>query len=489
MNNTPTLFIVYFIYGLAFFSMGLVVLMELQRIPPTAPQVRLLRPLCLFAFLHSLHEWMELPLIAFEPVPIHILTTFAWVRLVILALSFLALWIYGLETLRYAKPRSNFLTRFGRLTLPVFAILVLADVFFAYSQGQITLFQVFSSLTRYLLAVPAAALATIGLHAAALKARDDRRLPLDVYLNWAAMGFAIYSLTQIFVPQMDTTLAGILSADHFAVWTGFPIQALRTVVALLITYNVFRAVNFLEKERQAQLEHAQLEHLKALEQQEALRRELLQHTVRTQEEERAHVARELHDEMAQVLTAISLDLGTLQNNLSEDSQHVPILRRLQDLSRQLSQSMYRIVAALRPAHLDDLGLEAALRYMLEQEFRPRGLVADIVIVGTPRRVEALVETVLFRVAQEALTNVQRYARATECRVCLCYEKERVQLRVSDNGRGFDPAQPFTAPHGWGLAGMKERAESMGGTFLVESAPGNGTVIEVSIPCGDLKGAG
>jgi signal transduction histidine kinase len=104
-------------------------------------------------------------------------------------------------------------------------------------------------------------------------------------------------------------------------------------------------------------------------------------------------------------------------------------------------------------------------------------------------VEALVETVLFRVAQEALTNVQRYARATECRVCLCYEKERVQLQVSDNGQGFDPAQPFTAPHGWGLAGMKERAESMGGTFLVESAPGNGTVIEVSIPCGDLKGAG
>jgi signal transduction histidine kinase len=148
--------------------------------------------------------------------------------------------------------------------------------------------------------------------------------------------------------------------------------------------------------------------------------------------------------------------------------------------------MYHIVAALRPAHLDDLGLEAALRYMLEQEFRPRGLSADIEIVGISRRVEPLVETVLFRVAQEALTNVQRYAQATETHICLCYEKERVQLRVSDNGQGFDPTQSFTAPHGWGLAGMKERAESMGGRFLVESAPGNGTVIEVLIPCRDLK---
>jgi signal transduction histidine kinase len=488
MNNTPTLFIVYFIYGLAFFSMGLVVLMELQRIPASAPQVRLLLPLCLFGFLHSLHEWLEMPLIAFEPVPIHILTTFAWVRLIILALSFIALWVYGLETFRYAKPKSNFLTRFGRLTLPVFAIMVIADVLFAYSQGQINLFQVFSSLTRYLLAVPAAAIATIGLHAAALKARDDGRLPLDVYLNWAAVGFAIYSLTQILVPRMDTTLAGLLSADHFASWTGIPIQALRTIVALLITYNIFRAVNFLEKERQAQLEHAQLEHLKALEQQEAIRRELLQHTVRTQEEERAHVARELHDEMAQILTAISLDLGTLQNNLSVNSQYASILKRLQDLSRQLSQSMYRIVAALRPAHLDDLGLETALRYMLEQEFRPRGLSANIEIVGTSRRMEPVVETVLFRVAQEALTNVQRYANATETHICLCYERERVQLRVSDNGQGFDPTQSFTAPHGWGLAGMKERAESMGGSFLVESAPGAGTIIEVSIPCGDQKGA-
>ncbi len=485
--NSLTLFVVYFVYGLAFFSLGLVVLMEILRIPPTAGQARLLRPLCVFGFLHALHEWLEMFLIAAGPLSRPLLAAFGWGRAVILAASFIALWLYGLETFRYARPRSNFLTRFGLWSLPLYAILVLADVIFSFSQGRIDAFQVFNGLTRYLLAVPSAALATIGLRAAAIKAQNDRRRPLDVSLNWAAIGFAAYSLTQLFVPQMDTYIANIFNAGEFATRTGLPIQALRTMIALLITFNIFQAVNFLERERQSQLEQAQQERLKALEQQESLRRELLQHTVRAQEEERAHIARELHDEMAQTLTAFSLDLGTLQQAFSRNVKAAPVLKRLQDLSRQMSQGMYRMVRALRPAHLDELGLEAALRYMLEQDFKPRGLPASLEISGESRRVELLVETVLFRVAQEALTNVQRHAQATDIRVRLGYEKDSVNLRIYDNGQGFDPAQSFSAPHGWGLAGMQERAESLGGRLRVESAPGQGTEIEVWIPCLSPKG--
>jgi signal transduction histidine kinase len=491
MNSFNWLFLVYFVYGLAFFSLGLVVLMEILRIPITAGPARLLRPLCVFGFLHSLHEWSEMFVIEMGHHPISI--TFGWVRTLLLAFSFVALWLYGLETFRYARPGSNSLTRFGFWTLPVYALAVILDVTLAFWQGRVDTFQVFNGLTRYLLAVPSAALATIGLRVAAIKAQRDQRRPLDVYLNWAAIGFAAYSLTQLFVPQMDTFLANILNAGDFAARTGLPIQALRTMIALLITFNIFQGVNFLEKERQAQLEQAQQERLKALEQQEILRRELLQHTVRTQEEERAHVARELHDEMAQILTAFSLDLGTLQQGNAKSVSALrqaqqPILKRLQDLSRQMSQGMYRMVRSLRPAHLDELGLEAALRYMLEQEFKPRGLPATLEIRGESHRVEPLVETVLFRVAQEALTNVQRHAQATETRFCLCYEKDSVCLRVSDNGQGFDPSQTFSAPHGWGLAGMKERAESMRGQLRVESASGQGTTIEVWIPCSSPKGA-
>ncbi len=481
MNNPTLMLIVYFIYGLAFFSMGLVVLMEVIRIPSSAGQVRLLRPLSVFGFLHGLHEWLEMFLIALGDLPNPVREVFAWVRAAILATSFIALWMYGLETYRYANPRSNFLTRFGRVTLPLYAILILVDVVFSFSLGRISPFQVFNGLTRYLLAVPSAALATLGLRAAAIKAQDDARRPLDVYLNWAAIGFAVYSLTQIFVPPMDSALAGILNSSVFVARTGIPVQALRTVIALLITFNIFRAVNFLEKERQSQLEQAQLERVAVLEQQETLRRELLRHIVRAQEEERARLARELHDEMAQILTAFSLDLGTLQNSQSKKSKNAPILSRLQDLSRQMSQGMYRMVRDLRPAHLDDLGLEAALRYLIEQEFKVRGLAVSIEIKGNSHRLAPLMETVLFRVAQEALTNVQRHARASETKVCLCYEAESVQLRVSDNGQGFDPTQTFSAPRGWGLAGMKERAESMGGGLRVESQLGGGTLIEVSIP--------
>ena len=481
MNPFNWLFVVYFIYGLAFFSMGLVVLMEVVRIPANAAQVRLLWPLSVFGFLHGLHEWLEMYLIALAQAPKPAFTAFDWIHAAILAVSFIALWIYGFETYRYANPHSNFLSRFGRITLPLFAVLVLADVIFSFSHGRIAYYELFNGLTRYLLAVPSAALATLGLHAAAIKAQADSRRPLDVYLNWAAAGFAAYSLTQFFVPQMNTVLAGIFNADAFAASTGVPIQAIRTVIALLITFNLIRSVGFLEKERQAQLEQAQAAQLQALEQQENLRRELLRHTVRAQEDERARVARELHDEMAQILTAFSLDLGTLQNTLPKNSKSMPILQRLQELSRQMSQSIYHMVRSLRPAHLDDLGLESALRYMLEHEFKSRGLAASIEITETTHRLDPLVEIVLFRVAQEALTNVQRHAQATDTRVRLFYETDAVQLRVSDNGRGFDPAQSFSAPRGWGLAGMKERAESMGGRLRVESAPGKGTQVEVWIP--------
>ena len=200
------MFAVYFVYGLAFFSMGLVVLMELVRIPPQAGQVHLLRPLCVFGFLHSLHEWLEMFLIALGDVPKSTFFTIAWMRILMLAVSFVALWIYGLETYRFAGPRSNFLTIFGRWTLPFYALAITVDVAFSFWSGNIGIFQIFSALTRYLLAVPSAAIATLGLRAAAIKARNDGRSPLDVYLTWAALGFAAYSLTQLFIPYMHTLL-------------------------------------------------------------------------------------------------------------------------------------------------------------------------------------------------------------------------------------------------------------------------------------------
>jgi signal transduction histidine kinase len=487
MLSDEVLFAIYFLYGLAFFSMGLLLLLETWRLEPNAPQQELLRPLAVFGLIHGAHEWLEIFIIQSTRLAGQLADAWQWVRVVMLALSFLALWSYSLNAYRYGRGHITPLNLFGAVTLPLFAVFATWDMLTAFTSGRIPLAMFSEGLVRYTLGVTGAAIATLGLRAAALKARADGRRPLDTYLTIAALGFALYSISQVFVPSMDTILANLLNAELFRASTNIPIQAVRTFAAIVITTGMFYGTRFLEGERQAVVAAAQQERLKALEQQQALRRELLQHTVRAQEDERAHLARELHDEMAQILTAFSLDLGTLQQIFPNSAKAAPVLKRLQDLSRQMSQGIYQMVRSLRPAHLDELGLEAALRYMIELEFRPRGLAVILEIDGEARWVAPLAETVLFRIAQEALSNVQRHAQATETRVCLCYEKDSVCLRVSDNGQGFDPSQTFSAPHGWGLAGMQERAESMGGRLRVESALGKGASVEVFIPCGNSQG--
>lgn len=479
--------LVYFLYGLTFFSLGLVMLLESWRLLPGAPQIGLIRPLAAFGLLHGAHEWLEIFLVQMERFGEPIAGQMIWVRLGLLAVSFVALWVYSLAAFRFAREHISPFTIFGLITLPLFGFLTSADVLAAWLQGSISPVQLVGGIVRYGLGVVGAAVATLGLNAAAFKARADQRQPLDRFLHLTALGFGLYSLTQVFVPEMSTTLATWLNAENFRTWTGLPIQSVRTLTAMIITLGLFSAIRFLEMERQAVVANARQAQLEALEQKETLRRELLRHTVRAQEEERAHIARELHDELAQTLTAFSLDLGTLETMLKKNTQARPILHRLNEHSRQMSQNMYRMVRALRPAHLDDLGLEAAVRFMLAQEFESRGLSSRLEVRGAARRLDPVTETVLFRIAQEALTNVHRHARASLARVVLSFEQGFVQLQVSDNGQGFESSLTAQPAHGWGLAGMKERAESVGGRLKVISSPGAGTEVEVQIPTASSPG--
>jgi len=208
---------------------------------------------------------------------------------------------------------------------------------------------------------------------------------------------------------------------------------------------------------------------------------LLQHTVRAQEDERARIARELHDETAQTLSAFTLELATLRNEKLRKSDMKKVTERLELLSHDMARGIYRLVHDLRPAQLDDLGLVPALRFLIEQDCCPLGLRVDFEARGRPQRLKPLVETVLFRVGQEALANLARHAQVQEGRVVINYAAKQVSMKVSDHGRGFDPAENFRPPHGWGLAGMKERVESVGGILQIESAPGQGTSIDVRIP--------
>jgi signal transduction histidine kinase len=289
------------------------------------------------------------------------------------------------------------------------------------------------------------------------------------------------------VAPADIFLSPYLNTASFLAWAGFPIQAVRAGMAVLVTFGLIRATQDVEGERQRQWVAAQEARLQALEQirnelveREAMRRELLRHTVAAQEEERARIARELHDETAQYLTALSLDLATIQKSVRRNPDVNRILERLQTMSRQISQGIYRMVHDLRPAQLDDLGLIAALGYLVD-EAQHNQLHVSLSIKGDRQRLDPLVETVLFRIAQEALTNIERHAGASQAVMVLSFDVQEVTLAVRDEGVGFDPAENPRPPHGWGLAGMRERAESVGGRFRIDSTPGHGTLVEVVVP--------
>jgi signal transduction histidine kinase len=486
MTSFEILLIVYFLYGLSFFSMGLILTLESTR-TSSLESIRLLRPLSIFGLLHGIHEWLEIFVIQARRFQDNLPAWMSWIQLVVLTTSFIALAAYGLRAFRTLRNYFTPLAYFGMVTLPVYAFLVGADVMWAYATATISVYSLMGTLVRYLLAVPSAALATIGLNAASTRAFANGRIPLNIYIKWASVGFAVYSLTQLFVSPIPAVLAGIVNTEIFNALTGIPIQAVRTVAGINITISMFASANFVEKERQDEQLAAQKMHLEALERQEQLRKELLQNTIRTQEEERARIARELHDEMAQTLTAFTLDIRILQNALPSDNDSKTILDRLQNLSRQLSQSIVQMVYMLRPPHLDELGLVTALKYMLEQDIQRRGLNAKMEISGNPARMDPLIETVLFRVSQEALTNVLRHAGTKEVDVCLEFKPGSVLLKIADRGNGFDPNQIFAAPRGWGLAGMRERSESVGGKMRITSGPSQGTTVEVEIPISSKQG--
>ena len=486
----PVLLLVYFAYGLAFFGMGLTMALESQRSPALA-EARLLRPLAAFGMIHGTHEWLDSYLL--QPVAggLQLPTWLLWVRIGLLAASFCFLLIYGILTLREHPLKPGITTYVGWGALIVFCLVILASAFFTYRSGTTLLVNVYDVLTRYLLAVPAAFLAAAALRSEALSALSDGRRRVMVFLTWTAVGFGLYGLTQIFVPAIDMFPARELNSTTFLTFAGFPIQVVRALLAVIITISLIKATQLVEKERQLQLYSAQQERLQALERfqnelskREELRRELLRHTVRAQEEERTRIARELHDETSQVLTAFSLDLATLRTLICDRPGVKNLVDRLQDFSKQMSQGLYRLVHDLRPAQLDDLGLISAIEY-LKDDSVSAGLEILIEIRGKARRLDSIIETVLFRVAQETIRNVIRHANVRQARILLVFQPQEITMRIEDSGTGFNPVQSFAPPRGWGLAGMRERVESVGGQLSIESEPGKGTIVEVAVPVFDI----
>jgi signal transduction histidine kinase len=204
---------------------------------------------------------------------------------------------------------------------------------------------------------------------------------------------------------------------------------------------------------------------------EALSRKL----IAVQESERRAIARELHDDFGQVLTALKINL--LRRTARDDAESIELVDGAIARMRDLAQN-------LRPPLLDELGLEESLRWYVEHEARRAGLAFHLELVPLSERPQPAIEITCFRVAQEALTNVIRHAHAHLVEVELSIDNDELQLALIDDGRGFDvPAARKRAVEGGslGLLSMEERVALAGGKFEIDSAPGRGTRIRARLP--------
>ena len=308
------------------------------------------------------------------------------------------------------------------------------------------------------------------LHMTAWDVRPTtERVPLRRFLEREAG--AVYRGTFRHVRKNGEPL-DIDGVGHLVSWRG---RAARLVVLNDITGRL-RTQEALERvNRELELSHERLR---------ALSRRLLE----VQEEERGRLARDLHDDIGQVLTALKIQLGSLDASLERSATDPATARqRVAECIETTQHTLERVrqlSLSLRPSQLDDLGLAAAVRSHLDRQARLAGLIAHFDIGEAPAGLSRETETACFRVAQEAINNVLRHAHAQNIWVALSAEADAVALSVRDDGAGFDlEAARRKAASGasLGLVGMEERLALAGGTLELRSSPGHGTALVATLP--------
>jgi signal transduction histidine kinase len=217
--------------------------------------------------------------------------------------------------------------------------------------------------------------------------------------------------------------------------------------------------------------------------QEQLRR-LSRQILSAQEDERKKISRELHDVIAQTLTGINIRLATLKKEAALNTKGLDRnIARTQRLVEKSVDIVHQFARELRPAVLDDLGLIPALHSFVKIFSERTHLHVQLTAFAGVEQLDGNKRTVLYRIAQEALNNVSRHAQASRVEISIQKLADGIGMKIKDNGKSFDLERVLNAKgrKRLGLLGMRERVEMVGGTFCVESSPGNGTSIEVKIP--------
>jgi len=480
--GAPYIVPIYFIYGLAFFSMGLLVAIEGGR----ASDVRLRRalpPLAAFGLIHAAHEWIGMYLLLDRPLTAAEHSIILAIQLATLAFSFISLAAFGSFLLADTE-----VTRRLLLLIPIG--LAGIWVFGLYTfRGQYTgetLWDTANTWTRYTLAMPAAVLTAIGLIVQQRAFRRSGLIRFGQDALWAAIAFAWYGLFgQIFSEQSPLLLSQYINEDEFQRIFGFPVQLFRAAMAVAAALFVIRFLRAFQVETDRKIAELQAARLEESRQRETMRAELFRRVVAAQEAERQRIARDLHDETGQSLTAIGMGLRGLSGKIGQRNKDaVATLHKLETLTADSLQELQRLMTDLRPSHLDDLGLSAALRWYAARIQEHSSLSVRVDIHGEECELDDAMKITIFRIIQESLNNVIKHAQATHVNIHLHFEEKRVRINIFDNGIGFDRdevRQRRTSRPSLGLAGMEERAALLGGTVTVQSRLGYGTEIEALIP--------
>ena len=427
--------LVYFFYGLSFFMMGLAVYIEVGR-ASELDFAKALRPLAGFGLVHGSHEWFEMFLLIYPDFandPSH-----AWIpllRVCLLTSSFLMLILFGVRLI--SGPTRPILVWGMMLTVLAiwgFGLLGLLLSPLPHTDRMISA----DVYTRYALAIPGAALTVWGLILQRRKFNQEGMQGFRRDMVVAALAFGVYGgIGQLFASSSTLFPSVFLNAELFFKWFGFPVQVLRAAMASVAAIFIIDSLRIFEFENRRRIEILREEQLAERRRLEATRAELLHRTVKAQESERQRIARELHDETGQTLTALGMGLRGLTDNIPNNPQRAAQqAKQLEQLAVTGVEELQRLVGGLHPPQLDDLGLLAALRWYAGEIQNRYGLIVKVTSQGEPCELSPEIRIVLFRISQEAITNVIRHAHAGQASICLEYNRDQVNLYLEDDGHGF-----------------------------------------------------
>lgn len=469
-GNGEHLVLILFVYGLAFFAMGLAILLEV-RSDGKLPLARNLWPLAAFGLLHSGVEWLDvLALLRYQENPILGQLSLAWARVGLLVASTVALAWFGATLLAEEGGRWRLWLWVPGALFLIWVTVVIGGPGVGLTPDREAWANWIGIWTRYLLYLPGSAMSALAL-ARQVPVLSSQGMPcIAADCRRAAVAFGLNALVAgLVVPPADFFPASVLNYESFDAVVGVPPQVFRAAAALAIAYFVVRVLRLFDLQVRLELQQFASQTLLAL------------------EEERKRVARELHDETAQLLSSLLVRLSLLEQARSLNEVR-EACRELVDLASRAVEGVRRLALELRPPELDDLGLVEAIRWYVDDFTARWRIAAQLHLAGPADRLAPATELALYRIAQEALVNAGKHSAAKHVRVLLDRQDGMVILTVEDDGRGFDVAAALAAKErAMGLFGMHERAALLGGKLRIESEPGRGTRVCAEVPIASVGG--